>query len=621
MTRALLLALPLLGLGCSAVGGYLRDRGADAADVLKLQGSVGLGLAADAKLGDALHLGLGYADVRKVGFSGREGVWLRDREVGFPVSLLLWVGALRDGRVNRLGHLHANVDELWQLRPARWGEVEVGAFLGVLGVRVGVSLVELVDLLAGLVGFDPLADDRGLEPPPGELPEEEGQWLVGDLHDHCRPPDREHHATSSPEETAELAATNGLDFVGINPHFWNGGRLIPGGKHAEFVAELQRLAARDDLPLLIPGFEATFRRGHVHWGPEHELTAPTGHAPPQSFVEVHDVPVPKGHALILFPTLEGLARRMREAEGLEREAAVAQWLALPRSERLWIPTHPQHERLGVPFFPDWAAHWPGIAGPPAPRLLRVAADAPLREAPAGDAAAIGSVTQGQRVVGVGSHEGWVQTYRPGDVVTDNAGQRAHRVGWVPEDAVEERPEDQPVHGIFDVPFDGLEAISGILHLAEAAVGRGDDERAWEQVFATLDRLIQRDRRRYTVTAGSDNHRDLIFPTLWVFARERSTRAVFEALRMGRVCVGGEDARWFRARSDREAAWRYVGAALDAEREVELRWRGAAELFVDGVSQGTLRDGFVHTIEPDSFHAYRIVSGRSHSAWIYVNLPE
>ena len=28
MSRALLLALPLLGLGCSAVGGYLRDRGA-----------------------------------------------------------------------------------------------------------------------------------------------------------------------------------------------------------------------------------------------------------------------------------------------------------------------------------------------------------------------------------------------------------------------------------------------------------------------------------------------------------------------------------------------------------------------------------------------------------------
>ena len=613
MSRALLLALPLLGLGCSAVGGYLRDRGADAADVLKLQGSVGLGLAADAKLGDALHLGLGYADVRKAGFSGRAGVWLRDREVGFPVSLLLWVGALRDGRVSRLGHLHANVDELWHLRPARWGEVEAGVFLGVLGVRVGVSLIELADLLAGLVGFDPLADDRGLEPPPAELPEEGGQWLVGDLHDHCRPPDRARHATSSPEESAELAATNGLDFVGINPHLWNSGRLLADGEHAEFVAELQRLAERDDLPLLIPGFEATFRRGVVHWGPEHAVEP--------GDVDPHLLSLPKGHALILFPTLDELALHMREAEGLEREQAIAQWLALPRDRRLWIPTHPLHERLAVPFFPDWAADWPGVASPPMPRLLRARADAPLRAAPAADAAAIGSATPGQRWVGVGSHDGWVQTYRPGDVVADAAGNRAHRIGWLPDDALEERPEDQPFRGIFDAPLDGLEAISGILHLAEAAVGRGDAERAQEQVFATLDARIQRDRRRYTVTAGSDNHRDLILPTLWVFARERSTRAVFEALRLGRVCVGGEEARWFRARTDREPAWRYVGAALTAEREVELRWRGAAELFVDGVSQGTLRDGFVHTIEPDSFHAYRIVSGPSHSAWIYANLPE
>ena len=73
-----------------------------------------------------------------------------------------------------------------------------------------------------------------------------------------------------------------------------------------------------------------------------------------------------------------------------------------------------------------------------------------------------------------------------------------------------------------------------------------------------------------------------------------------------------------ARSDRVPRWQRIGAVLAADRRVELRWRGSAELFIDGVSQGHIRGGYVHAIQPGSFHFYRIVAGRSLSGYILVN---
>jgi len=39
------------------------------------------------------------------------------------------------------------------------------------------------------------------------------------------------------------------------------------------------------------------------------------------------------------------------------------------------------------------------------------------------------------------------------------------------------------------------------------------------------------------------------------------------------------------------------------------------------SQGALRGGFRHDVEPGMFHIYRIVRGPSWSGWIHVNLPD
>lgn len=63
----LLLLLASLG-GCA----YLRDRAADAADVLTLEVGVGYGLTADVKASDYLHLGFGYAHLWTRGVRGRD---------------------------------------------------------------------------------------------------------------------------------------------------------------------------------------------------------------------------------------------------------------------------------------------------------------------------------------------------------------------------------------------------------------------------------------------------------------------------------------------------------------------------------------------------------------------
>src|SRR5262245_34743895 len=99
--------LSLVVLFAAAPGcAWLRDRGADAADILTVEVGAGVGIHADAKATDYLHLGLGYAHVRKAGLRGRDVEWLRDREVGLPIAAIVAVGAWRDGHPERLLHQH-----------------------------------------------------------------------------------------------------------------------------------------------------------------------------------------------------------------------------------------------------------------------------------------------------------------------------------------------------------------------------------------------------------------------------------------------------------------------------------------------------------------------------------
>lgn len=675
VARLALLA-PLLALGSCA---WLSDRAGDLADVVVVEASAGLGLAADVKLTDLLHVGAGYAHARKVGLRGREAELLWDREVGLPLSLVPWLGAARDGEWWRVGHLHANAAELWHgSSPWRLFDLEVGLFAGVLGLRLGLSPGELVDFLAGLIGFDPAGDDAG--PPAAPAPrdgaiEEEGLWLVGDLHDHCHPPDGG-HAPVSPAETHALAAANGLDFVGINPHLWFEGEAPAARADLQALAREVR-ALEGQGPIVIPGLEVMLRgRGAGPFGAG-------------------------GHVLLLFRDLEdAYAFSTPGAEPAEDERAwVRERLAtLAPDERLWVPAHPwPHPRLRIPFFPDWAADWKQVdelpdggatlegreyarwATPwrerarrredPAPwRLVRYRLAPAAREGLAvlapGDAretAALGRALDPEAVRAAA----WKLVPAPADGEALGELRRAEaalgqvlarelaagpaggplalevaldvgRNAWLwvrlGRDAAGELElalsygatplgvDGRPHPALHDVPVDGFETLSGLVHLASLAVGRRGEELDLAQAFALLERRMLAERRRLVPLAGSDNHRDLVFPTLWAFARERSREAVFDALRAGRVCVGGPEASSLRARTDLDPTWRAVGAAPRADRWVELRWEGEAELFVDGRSLGLRRGGYREAIEPGAFRLYRIVRGRSWSGWIYVNAP-
>ncbi|GIW71193.1 MAG: hypothetical protein KatS3mg102_0735 [Planctomycetota bacterium] len=511
--------MSVLGLGgCS----YLSDRAADLVDVFTVEVGFGPGLHADLKATDWLHLGVGYAQLRKAGLRGRDAVWMRDREVGLPLSALLWVGAWREGALERLGHLHADVPDLLAYPdPWRRADLELGLSAGLVSVRLGLSPGQLLDFLAGLFGFDPAGDDRG--PPLAPPPSTAGMlWLAGDLHAHVTPPDpnADGHVTISPEQTVALAACNGLDFVGLHPHLWAAPHLYEES-FQRFAERLQRLGEPGRRPVVLPGFE---------------LTGPAGHA-----LLVLRRPE---HALLV-----GELERRQDRIGVLLER-------VPARDRLLVPTHPLTHRLRIPFFPDYARPW--------------------REPEGGSPAAFSQLT--------------VQHYL-GEPVT--------------------------------AAVDGLEALTLLHHLGELAVGRRGEELALDAVFRALDARIAAQRRRQIATGGSDNHRELLVPTLWVLARGRDRDAIFEALAGGRIVVGGPEARSFMARTELEPHWQPVGAALRAERRVELRWRGRAALVIDGERRVVARGGYVHAIEPQSFHFYRLEAGpgrRSRSNWIYVNLP-
>jgi hypothetical protein len=517
--RALLACLAALGAGSTLGCAYARERAADLADVFTLEVGAGYGLHADVKATDLLHVGAGYAHLRKAGFRGRDLVWARDREVGLPVSAILAVGAWRDGGYDRLGHLHVNLGDLLAYDdPWRRADLEVGVTAGIVSLRIGLSPGHLVDLLAGIVGLDPAGDDRGV---PFEDPAAPGaEWLAGDLHAHCEPPDVRGHAPLTPAEAVDLARGAGLDFVALTPHFWTSDASDDpemrdyAARATALCARADEEAPRGDGPVVLPGFEVTGgwrRRGD---------------------------PFP-GHAALLFRRPED-AFRFPAAPLRGGEYALEALARVPPRDRLIAPAHPLARRVNIPFLPDWASNWRSLDGS------------------------------------------------------------------VPD-------------------YDGLEAWTLLHRLGELAIGRARDETQTGDVLRALDARIARTRRRFTLTGGSDNHRDIVLPCVWALTSARTRDGVMDAIVEGRVCVGGDEAGSLEARSDREPSWRPIGADIAAEAWVEVRWRGSGTLVWDGEARGAGRgDGATPLrvqVGSGEFHFLRLEAGpgtRSRSGWIYVN---
>ena len=209
----LLAALP----GCASIGSWARARGRDLGDCGRISLSLGAGLHAEVQATSFLHPSAGFGDVslaprRTLGWDPRPLPAGRVRTDAFPSQLFLWPAYRREmidlgygdtspgwrgflspwilmgsrhveGRSNSLFGLHRFIPNPLLAEPPettaeRWSRrswLAAGGTLGVVQADAGVNPLEILDLLAGLAGFDPLGDDgrggavgEGGDSPPGD---------------------------------------------------------------------------------------------------------------------------------------------------------------------------------------------------------------------------------------------------------------------------------------------------------------------------------------------------------------------------------------------------------------------------------------------------------------------
>jgi len=175
MARSFRLLLLLLSLGSCSSGAYLPDRGRDLLDIFTLTVSAGPEISLDAQATDLLHLSVGGGVHGEAGMIGRRFGSAGVMTLGLPVAPFLEDGVLH-GRylfTEASGAWReADVqDECYLIHLGGWAptnpqsdwvhgfDLELSAHV-LIGARVGLSPGELVDFLAGLIGFDPAADDR-----------------------------------------------------------------------------------------------------------------------------------------------------------------------------------------------------------------------------------------------------------------------------------------------------------------------------------------------------------------------------------------------------------------------------------------------------------------------------
>jgi hypothetical protein len=216
--RALLLLAVTAICGCAGTNleRYGRSRALDFADSLPVSVAGGLGLLVQARVTSLAGIGLGYANTTRYGFDDQRfgPVW-SEKERGVPVlsyyrvqhyegrekrwsggdpkwwsesyrarasSLIVLPGFPREGDVlvPIPGPLDAPAVDLWNFEPwipffnayhhrAPWHwpgfswvnltNVEVGIVLGPVGLRLGVSPIQLVDFIGGIFLYDFALDD------------------------------------------------------------------------------------------------------------------------------------------------------------------------------------------------------------------------------------------------------------------------------------------------------------------------------------------------------------------------------------------------------------------------------------------------------------------------------
>jgi len=167
-------ALLALLSSCSAAP-YFADRGRDLADCFTITVSAGPGISASLALTDACHLMVGGGVHGEAGLIGRRVGAAGVMNLGLPIVPFMEEGLLH-GRLlftECSGDWREEdvQDECYLIHAGGWPptnpvttrmrafDLEIGATV-LLGVRLGFSPGEFVDLIAGSFGSDPAGDDH-----------------------------------------------------------------------------------------------------------------------------------------------------------------------------------------------------------------------------------------------------------------------------------------------------------------------------------------------------------------------------------------------------------------------------------------------------------------------------
>lgn len=173
LSRSLLLLLAMSVCSCSS-GSYLPDRGRDFLDCFTMTLSAGPEISADVQATDLLHLSVGGGVHGEAGMIGRRFGSAGVMTLGLPVAPFMEDGVLH-GRFlfsdAQGGWREQDVqDECYLIHLGGWAptnpqsswvhgfDLEIGAHV-LVGARLGLSPGQMVDFLAGVIGFDPAGDD------------------------------------------------------------------------------------------------------------------------------------------------------------------------------------------------------------------------------------------------------------------------------------------------------------------------------------------------------------------------------------------------------------------------------------------------------------------------------
>lgn len=165
---------------------------------------------------------------------------------------------------------------------------------------------------------------------------------------------------------------------------------------------------------------------------------------------------------------------------------------------------------------------------------------------------------------------------------------------------------------------GIEAYNMVVtHLRDRYL-LGDTPQTLLATLARTDREILAQQRRLTPVGGSDSHVDYLRPTTFVRARDRSERAIRDAIVSGRTCVRAPEACTFEVRAP-SGTWQTVGSTLAVSETIEARAPGGAlEVLVDGVSKATAEKGEIVKVSlPARCSVVRARVDEGFSAPIYV----